>query len=219
MPTPSTRRPTARAPRRVTRTPISFNPDLGFAYFFLGNSYDQLYKPAKKDDPDNVAYLEQGGRALPDRRRQAEGPTDPKEQMVRRYAFEYLIAVYGHDKLNDFAQGRAGRQGADRGRSRPTRRPTASWPSSTRTRAGSTRPKQQLLKAIDVKPNDPIGYQILAGFYNKQGDFAKTMEAWNKRAEAEPKNPEAWHTIGVYYQDKVVRRQEAAARPRRSTTR
>ena len=31
------------------------------------------------------------------------------------------------------------------------------------------------------------------------------MEAWNKRAEAEPKNPEAWHTIGTYYQDKVFR--------------
>ena len=27
------------------------------AYFFLGNSYDNLYKPAKKGDPENDAYL------------------------------------------------------------------------------------------------------------------------------------------------------------------
>ena len=31
------------------------------------------------------------------------------------------------------------------------------------------------------------------------------MVAWNRRAAAEPKNPEAWHTVGVYYQDKVFR--------------
>jgi len=31
------------------------------------------------------------------------------------------------------------------------------------------------------------------------------MAAWTKRAEMEPNNPEAWHTIGVYYQDKVFK--------------
>ena len=41
--------------------------------------------------------------------------------------------------------------------------------------------------------------------YFSDKTFAKTMEAWRKRADAEPNNPEAWHTIGVYYQDKVLR--------------
>ena len=36
---------------------IHFNPELGFAYFFLGNSYDNLYKPAKKGEPENDANL------------------------------------------------------------------------------------------------------------------------------------------------------------------
>jgi hypothetical protein len=30
---------------------IQFNPDLGFAYFFLGNSYDNLYKPPRRATP------------------------------------------------------------------------------------------------------------------------------------------------------------------------
>src|SRR5437763_811819 len=32
---------------------VTLNPDLGYAYFFLGNSYDNLYKPTKKGDPEN----------------------------------------------------------------------------------------------------------------------------------------------------------------------
>src|SRR4029450_7952577 len=34
----------SRAAQRYTDA-VTLNPDLGFAYFFLGNSYDNLYKP------------------------------------------------------------------------------------------------------------------------------------------------------------------------------
>jgi tetratricopeptide (TPR) repeat protein len=56
-----------------------------------------------------------------------------------------------------------------------------------------------------VKPNDPAGYQLLAGYYNRQGRFDETMEAFLQRANMEPNNPEAWHTMGTYYYDKVSR--------------
>ena len=45
----------------------------------------------------------------------------------------------------------------------------------------------------------------LAGFYNRQGDFDKTMEALHARAEHEPNNPEAYYTIATYYWDKAYR--------------
>ena len=32
-------------------------PDFLAAYFFLGNSYDNLYKPARKGEPENDAYM------------------------------------------------------------------------------------------------------------------------------------------------------------------
>jgi tetratricopeptide (TPR) repeat protein len=56
-----------------------------------------------------------------------------------------------------------------------------------------------------VKPSDPLGYQILAGYYNRQGEFEKTIDAFQKRANMEPNNPEAWHTMGSFYFDKVSR--------------
>src|SRR5262245_33923657 len=32
---------------------INKNPDLAFAYFYLGNSYEQQYKPSRRGEADN----------------------------------------------------------------------------------------------------------------------------------------------------------------------
>jgi tetratricopeptide (TPR) repeat protein len=45
----------------------------------------------------------------------------------------------------------------------------------------------------------------LAGYYNRQGEFEKTMEALHQRAAKEPDNPEAHYYIANYYWDKVFR--------------
>ncbi len=50
---------------------IRFNPELGFAYFFLGNSYDQMYRPAKKGDQRERQLPPARRAALPDGDRQA----------------------------------------------------------------------------------------------------------------------------------------------------
>src|SRR4029079_8572085 len=72
---------------------IKFNPELGFAYFFLGNSYDNLYKPARKGEPENDANL---GKAAENYRlaiQKLSGATDPKEIEIRKLTYEYLIAA------------------------------------------------------------------------------------------------------------------------------
>ena len=183
---------------------IRFNPDLGFAYFFLGNSYDNLYKPSKKDDPENIGYLNKAAQHYRTAIDKLKNSTDPKELEVRRYAYEYLIAAYGSDRLNDFekAEPVAKEMIAEDPAEPSTYRILAKL---YEDQGRFEEAEAQLQESIKVKPTDGLGYQLLAAFYNRQGDFTKTMEAWNKRAEAEPNNPEAWHTIGVYYQDKVFR--------------
>ena len=181
---------------------VELNPDLGFGYFFLGNAYDNLYKPAKKDDPNNVANLEKAAanyRLAIDKMAKAG---TPKEQEIRRDAYEYLIAVYGSDKLNDFSK------------AEPVAKELIAAdpndPSTYRVLAKIyedqgrfDEAEAQLLKSIEVKPSEAQGYQLLAGYYIRRGDFAKMMEAYNRRAQAEPKNPEAWHDIGAHIQNQV----------------
>ncbi len=183
---------------------VHFNPDLGFAYFFLGNSYDNLYKAAKKGDAENDAYLAKAAGHYRTAIQKLANATDPKEKQIRRYSFEYLIALYGSDKLNDFSKAEP-----------IAKELVAVDPNDSTTYQMLAKlyedqgrfddAEAQLLKAIQVNPKEATGYQILAAYYNRQGDFPKTMEAWNKRAEMEPNNAEAWHTVGVYYQDKVFK--------------
>ena len=183
---------------------VRFNPDLGFAYFFLGNSYDNLYKPTKKDDPANMEYLTKAAGHYRTAIDKLANATDPKELEVRRNAFEYLIAIYGEDKLNDFSK--AEPVAKEFIASNPGEPATYRVLAKIYENQGRfDEAEAQLLKAIDIKPTDAQGYQSLATFYNDRGDFTKTMEAWNKRALAEPKNPEAWHMIGGLYQEKVFR--------------
>ena len=59
--------------------------------------------------------------------------------------------------------------------------------------------------AATPQPNDPPVYMQLAGYYNRQGEFEKTIEALEQRAAKEPNNPEAFYTIATYYWDKAFR--------------
>ena len=183
---------------------IKFNPDLGFAYFFLGHSYESLYKPIQKGTPENDAYLEKAAGHYRTAIDKLKTSTNPKELQVRRYAYEYLIAIYGPDKLNDFSKAEP-----------VVKELIAIDPNDPTTyrilaklyedQGRFDEAEAQFLKAIEVSPKDAAGYQFIARFYNDRGDFEKTIDSWNRRAQVEPNNPEAWHTIAVYYQEKSFR--------------
>jgi tetratricopeptide (TPR) repeat protein len=171
-------------------------PDFTAVYFFLGNSYDNLWKPARKGEPENDAYMQ---KAIENYTKAAQLATNP---VIKRRALEYLVAAYGSDKLNDPSQAEPvvqkmiqmdpGDPGAYFALSRI-------YQDSGRYEEA----EQTLLKARDAKPNDPSVYNALGQFYNTQGEFEKTIEAYAKVAELDPNNPQSFHLIGGYYQDKA----------------
>jgi tetratricopeptide (TPR) repeat protein len=174
------------------------NPTLSTAYFFLGNSYDNLFKPAKKGEAENDGYM---NKAIENYKKAAEQAKDP---LFRRRALEYLVAAYGADKLNDPAQAEPVVQKmiqidpAD----------TGAYFALAKIYENAGRYEEaeaQLLKARDAKPDDPAVYNALAQYYNAQGEFEKTIEAFTKAAELEPNNPQGWHLIGGFYQDKAAK--------------
>ncbi|HKY20266.1 MAG TPA: tetratricopeptide repeat protein [Vicinamibacterales bacterium] len=174
------------------------DPNLVHAYFFLGNSYDNQYKPARKGEADNDALLT---KAIENYKIAAEKETDPK---MKKLSLDYLVAAYGPDKLDD---------------------PTAAEPIVQRMiqldpsdhnnyfalakiyeDAGNLdQSEAQLMKAKEVKPKEAAVYQQLAGFYQRQGDFDKLIAAVKQRAELEPNNPEAHYTVATYYWDESYR--------------
>ena len=74
---------------------VQQNPDKVEAYFYLGNSYDNLFKPTRVGEAENDAYIQ---KAIDNYQKAAE--RDPNPQM-KKLALEYLVAAYGPEKLND----------------------------------------------------------------------------------------------------------------------
>lgn len=171
-------------------------PQLATAYFFLGNSYDQLYKPAKQGDPANDAFIE---KAIANYRLAADKNTD---KAWKKSSLEYLAAAYGSDKLNDPAKAEPIYQeiiALDPGE-------PANYMALAKLYEDAGRyddAEAQYQKANSVKPNDPAVLAGLAGYYNRQGDFPKTIAALEQAAALEPNNPEGYHRVGVFYQDKA----------------
>jgi tetratricopeptide (TPR) repeat protein len=171
-------------------------PQLQTAYFFLGNSYDQLYKPAKQGDATNDGYIQ---KAIENYRKAADKNQD---KQWKKSSLEYLAAAYGSDKLNDPAKAEPIYQeiiALD-----PTEPGNYLALAKLYEDAGRYDDAEaQFEKARQVKPNDPSVLASLAGYYNRQGDFPKTIAALEEAAHLEPNNPEGYHRVAVFYWDKT----------------
>src|SRR5262245_1011031 len=174
------------------------DPKLTYAYFFLANSYDNQFRPARRGEAGNDAMLT---KAIDNYKKSAEVEQDPK---IKKLAMEYLVAAYGPDKLNDPSQAEPIlRRMIELEPNEPS---NYTYLSRIYEENGDYAQAEQLLiKAREMKPNDAGVYVTLAAFYNRQGEFDKTMEALHARAEREPNNPEAFYTIATYYWEKAYR--------------
>jgi tetratricopeptide (TPR) repeat protein len=181
---------------------VQADPTLAQVYFFLGNSYDNLYKPGVKD-PANEALLVKAVKnyEVAAEKLSVDNPADAK---LKKLALEYLVAGYGRDKLNDPAQAEPVLQRMiqlDPGD------PVNYFVLAKLYEDAGVYDEAEkvLILAKQAKPSDSAVYMQLAGFYNRQGQFDKTIEALIGRSEKEPNNPEAFYTIATYYWDEAYR--------------
>lgn len=174
------------------------NEQLTATYFYVANSYDNLYKPARRGEPENDAYLETAVRYY---EIASERIADPD---LKKLSMQYLVSAYGPDKANDPA------------RSEPVlRRMILLDPENPDNYFALANLYEQsglfedaeavMLEVRNLRPDDPVVYLQLAGFYNRSGEFDLTIDALEQRAQIEPDNPEAFYTISTYYWEKAFR--------------
>jgi tetratricopeptide (TPR) repeat protein len=187
----------AKAAERYEQAVVA-DPELSVAYFYLGNSYDNLYKPSRKGEAENDRYLD---KAIENYNKAADKETDPK---MRRLALEFLVAAYGPDKINDPTQAEPIVQKMIE----LDPQETTNYFALVRIHEDSgeyEKAEATLMKAKEAKPNDPNVFLQIAAYYNRQEEFEKTIEALEERAKLEPNNPEAYYTISTYFWDKAYR--------------
>ena len=162
------------------------------AYFFLANSYDNLYRSARAGDATNDSYM---AKAVEYYKKDAELDADPK---MKKLSLQYLVAAYGPDKLNDPTQQEPILQQMIQ--VDPSDPANYFYLANIYEQGGDyEKAEEQFLKAKEMKPNESTVYTTLAAFYDRQGEFEKTINALNERAQHEPSNPEAHHVIATYY--------------------
>jgi tetratricopeptide (TPR) repeat protein len=183
---------------------VAADPNLNSAYFFLGNSYDNQYKPSKKGDAANDALLTKAVSNYQTAATKLAASPDPADKKLGKLSLEYLVASYGADKLNDPAKAEPVVQKMIQ---LEPGEPTNYFAlAKIYEDAGAyDEAEKMLVQAKNAKPTDPAVYMTLAGYYNRQGHFDKTIEALEERATKEPNNPEAYYTIATYYWDEAYR--------------
>ncbi len=174
-------------------------PELRVAYFYLGNSYDQMWRPSRIGEPENDVLLE---KAVENYRLASEQIIDNPD--MQRLSMEYLVATYGPDKLNN------------PGAAEPIiRRMIELNPDEVANHfalarlyedAGQAEEAESILRrVVSLQPNDPSVYLQLAAFFNRQEMFEETITALRDRARIEPDNPEAYYTLATYFWEKAFR--------------
>ncbi len=177
---------------------IAGDPDLTTAYFYLANSYDNLYKPSRRGEEENDGFL---NKAIENYKLAVSHEQDQNMQVL---SMQYLVAAYGSDKLNDPSS------------AEPVLLEMIDLdPSDTANYFALAKlyedagqyglAESSLTDAREVRPNDSAVYLQLAGFFNRQGEFERTIEALETRASYDPENPEAYYTIATYFWEKAFR--------------
>lgn len=175
---------------------LEADPGKSTVFFYLGNSYDNLYKPTRAGEAENDAFIQ---KAIENYKKGAE--KDPNA-LMRTRSLQYLVAAYGPDKLNDPSQAEPLVQKMIE--IEPNEPANYFMLSKIYEDAGRYEEAEAaLLKGRDAKPTDPTVYGAVSGYYNRQGDFAKTMEALQKAAELDPANPQGHQLVAVYYWEKA----------------
>jgi predicted Zn-dependent protease len=168
-------------------------------YFFLANSYDNLYIVRRQGDAVNDGYL---ARAIEHYQAAARLATTPA---IRHLALQYLVAAYANpDKANDPASAETVLQAMIA--AEPDDGTNYVVLSRLYEDAGDNAgAEQQLLIAHTRRPDDSAVDMNLAGFYQRRGDFDKVLEALQARTAREPVNPEAFYTLATFYWEKASR--------------
>lgn len=191
-------------------SPVEKGDDRAAAYFYLANSYDNQYKPARRGEAQNDEYLRL---AVENYRKATDMITNnPK---LRNLSYQYLLASYGPDKLNDPSQAEPlVKQMIELDPNDPSNYFALA---KIYKDAGKYEDAEAaLLKAKEAAPQSTDVYMQLASFYNDQAkdcedadcraeQFGKTMEALGQRAAQQPDNPEAYYTMATYFWDKTFR--------------
>jgi tetratricopeptide (TPR) repeat protein len=175
---------------------VASDPGYPGVYFYLGNCYDNLYKPARKGEPENDSFLQ---KAVSNYEKAIQQDTDPTR---KKRSLQFLAAMYGVDKVNEPAK------------AEPIIKQMIDMdPTDTNSYFGLAKiyedsgkfddAERVLLQAKSAAPSSPEPLGQLANFYNKRGEFDKAVQAYEDQTKLVPNDPQVYWRLSAFFYEKV----------------
>jgi tetratricopeptide (TPR) repeat protein len=177
------------------------DPTLAEAHFFLGNAYDNLYRPARRGEAANDRLLDA---ACANYQLAADRLTRPDQAVLRKRALQYLAAAYGRDKLDrpdDAAAVAEQLIALDPG-------DVTSYVGLAKIQEAAGRLDKAfaaLERARGAAPDSVQAWTQLAYFHDRQNRFEAAMAVFDRVALLEPDKAEHPYAQAVRYEERVRR--------------
>jgi tetratricopeptide (TPR) repeat protein len=186
---------------------VQLKPDFPEAHFFLGSSYQALYRPGK-EDAENAQRLEKAiehyGKSL-----EFNKSGTPNQKIVRTNTLAALTGIYSdppkqnYDKAFEFAQ-----QLLSEGPNDPKNLYAMA---NLYEKFGKVQEAEDTYrKVVELAPSDAKACGAMAAFYNKplwegRSKFDLAISTLERCAELQPGDPAGWHKVATFFWDKAYR--------------
>jgi tetratricopeptide (TPR) repeat protein len=179
---------------------IKADPTLDQAYFYLANSYDNLFKPARKGESVNDSYLDEAVKYYKLSIEKLADNKSPQDQELRKRSLQYLAAVYASDKKNEPEMA----EPVVKQLIEMDPKETVNYVALAKIYedAGQFDKAEEVLKQAEAAAPNAVDLILqIAEYYNRRGEFDKAMALFERVTELEPNNPQHYTQVALRYEE------------------
>jgi tetratricopeptide (TPR) repeat protein len=186
---------------------VELDPNLGEAWFYLGSSYQAMYRPGK-DTPENKQLLEKAIAAYKTSLERNPATTE-QQKKVKTNTLGALIAIHSDEPFKNFDV--AQQYAQQLVQENPNDAKNLYALANLYEKFDQVdKAEETYRKVSDLNPNDPKACGALAAFYNKplwegRSKFDQAIEVLQRCASLDPNDPGGYQKVASFYWDKAYR--------------
>lgn len=186
---------------------LGYDPNMAEARFYLGSSYQALYRPGK-ETPENKANLDNAVTAYK-ASLEANKADTPNLKGVKANSLAALTGIYSEDPNKNYDEAL-----------KYAEQLVAENPNDPKNLFAMAnlfekfekvdKAEETYRKVVEVNPQDAKACGALAGFYNKplwegKSKFDQAIETLQRCATIDPNDPQGFYKVSVFFWDKAYR--------------
>jgi tetratricopeptide (TPR) repeat protein len=186
---------------------VELDPNLSEAWFYLGSSYQAMYRPGK-DTPENKQQLEKAIAAYKKSLETNPAQTESQKK-VKTNTLGALIAIHSEEPYKDFTT--ATQYAQQLVQENPNDAKNLYALANLYEKFNQVDQAEETYRKVsDLNQTDPKACGALAAFYNKplwegRSKFDQAIEVLQRCASLAPDDPGGYQKVASFYWDKAYR--------------